>query len=364
MQQHIATPLGAEQDEVPAFTVGLDVGDRHTHICVLDAGAEVVREQRIRTTGLALRRALGEFPGARVVLEAGTRSPWLSRLLAELGYEVIVANARQVALIARGHRKTDRFDAEQLARLGRLDPGLLAPIRHRSAQAQQHLAVVRSRAVLVASRTRLISHVRGAAKAWGASLPRCTAPAFHRIAATHIPEELRPTLEPLLEVIGDLSARIASADREIEALCEVHPETTALRQVTGVGPLTALTFVLTIEDPARFHRNREVAAYLGLVPRQRDSGDRHSQLGISKRGDTRLRLLLVQAAHYILGPFGPDCDLRSWGERYAGAGGGNAKKRAVVGVARRLAVLLLALWKTGEVYEPLRHASAAGSGAA
>ena len=125
-----------------------------------------------------------------------------------------------------------------------------------------------------------------------------------------------------------------------------------------MGPITALTFVLTIEDPGRFPKNREVAAYLGLVPRQRDSGKRQPQLGISRSGDPGLRRLLVQAAHYILGAFGPDTDLHRWGERYAGTGAGNAKKRAIVAVARRLAVLLLALWKTGEVYEPLRQAAA------
>ena len=164
-------------------------------------------------------------------------------------------------------------------------------------------------------------------------------------------------LLPLVEAIGELTVRIAAAGREVEALCEAHPETAALRQVSGVGPITALTFVLTIENPGRFPQNREVGAYLGLVPRQRDSGERAPQLGIGKSGDAGLRRLLVQAAHYILGPFGPDSDLRRWGERYAGTGAGNAKKRAVVAVARRLAVLLLALWKTGEVYEPLRHAA-------
>ena len=364
MQQHIATTRSIEREQHPALTIGLDIGDRHTHVCVLGAAAEIVSEQRVRTTEPTLTHALGELPASRVVLEAGPRSPWVSRLVADLGHEVIVANPRRVALIARGHRKTDRLDAEQLARLGRLDPALLSPIRHRSAESQQHLAVVRSRDALVRSRTQLINHVRGAVKAWGAALPGCTAPAFHRKAEQHIPAELRAALLPLLEVVGELTARIASAEREIEALCRVYPETAALRQVAGVGPITALTFVLTVEDPGRFPRNREVAAYLGLVPRQHDSGERQPQLGISKRGDTHLRRLLVQAAHYVLGPFGPDCDLRRWGERYTGAGAGNAKKRAVVAVARRLSVLLLALWKSGEVYEPLRHATAAATEAA
>ncbi len=317
-----------------------------------------MRERRVRTAAAALSTALTGLPRSRVVLEAGPRSPWLSRVVAAFGHEVVVANPRQVALIARSQRKTDRLDAEWLARLGRFDPELLAPIRHRSEQSQHDLAVVRARDALVRTRTLLINHVRGAVKACGAALPSSTADAFHRKPAEHIPDGLRPALLPLVEAIGELTARIAQAGRAVEALCDAYPETRALRQVSGVGPITALTFVLTIEDTSRFPKNREVGAYLGLVPRQRDSGEREPQLGISKGGDAGLRRLLVQAAHYILGPFGPDTDLRRWGERYAGTGARNAKKRAVVAVARRLAVLLLALWKSGEIYEPLRHAAA------
>ena len=343
MQQDSATTRSIEGKDGPAITVGLDVGDRYTHVHALGAGGEVIRERRVRTAAAALGAALTGLPPARVVLEAGPRSPWLSRVVADLGHEVVVANPRQVALIAGSQRKTDRLDAAWLARLGRFDPELLAPIRHRSEQSQHNLAVVRARDALVRSRTLLINHVRGAVKACGDALPSCTAAAFHRKTAEHIPDGLRPALLPLVEAIGELTVRIAAAGREVEALCEAHPETAALRQVTGVGPITALTFVLTIENPGRFPQNREVGAYLGLVPRQRDSGERAPQLGIGKSGDAGLRRLLVQAAHYILGPFGPDSDLRRWGERYAGTGAGNAKKRAVVAVARRLAVLLLAL---------------------
>ena len=358
MQQDTATTWSIEGKEGSGVTIGLDVGDRYTHVYALGAGGEVVRERRVRTTMAALGMVLTGLPPSRVVLEAGPRSPWLSRLMADLGHEVVVANPRQVALIARSQRKTDRLDAEWLARLGRFDPQLLAPIRHRSEQSQHDLAVVRARDALVRTRTLLINHVRGAIKACGVALPSCTAGAFHSKMADHIPGGLRPALLPLVEAVGELTARIAAAGREVEALCEAHPETAALRQVTGVGPITALTFVLTVEDPSRFPKNREVGAYLGLVPRQRESGERAPQLGIAKSGDAGLRRLLVQAAHYILGPFGPDTDLRRWGERYAGTGARNAKKRAVVAVARRLAVLLLALWKTGEVYEPLRNAMA------
>ena len=334
------------------------MGDRYTHVHALGAGGEVVRERRVRTTTAALGMVLTGLPPSRVVIEAGPRSPWLSRVVAELGHEAVVANPRQVALIARSQRKTDRLDAAWLARLGRFDPELLAPIRHRSERSQHDLAVVRARDALVRSRTLLINHVRGAVKACGAALPSCTAGTFHRKAAEQIPAGLGPALLPLVGAAGELTARIAAADREVETLCAAYPETQALRQVAGVGLITALTFVLTLEAPGRFPKNREVGAYLGLVPRQRDSGEREPQLGISRSGDPHLRRLLVQAAHYILGPFGPDTDLRRWGERYAGTGARNAKKRAVVAVARRLSVLLLALWKSGEVYEPLRHSAA------
>ena len=362
MQQHIATAQSSGRQEAPALTVGLDVDDRHIQVCVLDPEARVVREQRVRSTALALRQALGELAASRVVLEAGPRSPWLSRLLAELGHEVIVANVRQVALIARSHRKDDRIDAELLARLGRLgrlDPELLASIRHRGARARQDLAVVRSRDALVRSRTQLINHVRGAVKAWGAALPGSTAPAFHRKAAEHIPGELRTALLPLIEVIGELNARIAATDREIAALCEEYPETAALRQVTGVGAITALTYVLTIEHPGRFARSRDVAAYLGLVTRRRDSGSRRTQLGISKRGDPHLRRLLVQCAHYVLGPFGPDCDTVTLGRALHGIGGG---KREEASARRRSETPRRAAARPLEQRRSLRAAAPGGPG--
>ena len=223
MQQDIATTRSIEGRDGHALTIGLDVGDRYIHVCVLGSGGEAVRERRVRTAAAALSGALGDLPRARVVLEAGPRSPWLSRVVADLGHEVVVANPRQVALIARSQRKTDRLDAAWLARLGRFDPELLAPIRHRSEASQHDLAVVRARDALVRSRTLLINHVRGSVKACGAALPPCTAGAFHRKAADHIPDGLRPALLPLVEAVGELTARIAAAGREVEALCEAHP---------------------------------------------------------------------------------------------------------------------------------------------
>jgi transposase len=335
--------------------VGLDVGDQHSVLCVLDHAGEIVEESRVRTTPDALRARFATMPRSRLVLETGTHSAWMSRLLAALGHEVIVANARKLALITANDSKDDRTDAETLARLGRVDPALLAPMQHRRAETQADLAVLRAREALVRTRTVLVNHVRGAVKAVGGGrLPACSTASFARVVALAIPDVLRPALTAVLETIATLSTTITAYDRRIAQMgAERYPATAQLRQVAGVGPLTALCYVLTLEDPARFRSSRVVGSYLGLRPRRDDSGQRITQLGITKAGDGMLRRLLVSSAQYILGPFGPDSDLRRWGESLAARGGKNAKKRAVVAVARKLAVLLHRLWSTGLVYEPL-----------
>ena len=336
MAQGTAVAESRRVGDAELVTVGIDVSDRYSHLCILGDDGEILREERVRTTTAALTRALRRMTGARVVLEVGPRSPWLSR-------DALAARARR----HRRQSEAGRADRAQPAqdrplrcrtprRLGRFDPRLLFPIRHRGATAQADLQVLRSRDALVRARTALINHVRGAVKAWGAALPSCTTPAFHRTVESHIPEELRPALLPMLHQIEQLTGAIRQADKKLAALCERYAETGALRQIVGVGPITSLTFILTIEDPARFPKNREIGPYLGLAPRSRDSGDRQPQLRITKEGDVALRRVLNQAAHYILGPFGPDSDLRRWGLRYAESGAGNAKKRAVVAVARRL----------------------------
>jgi transposase len=293
----------------------------------------------------------------RIAIEAGTHSPWVSRVLEECGHEVLVANARKLRLIYANKRKTDEVDAENLARLARLDPKLLYPLKHRGEDSQAHMAIIRSRQALVGARTQLVNHVRGAVKSFGARLPKCPARSFHKRASEHIPEALLPALGPILEQIGSLTERIRDYERQLEAISKEHyPETELLRQVEGVGGLTALTFVLTLEDPYRFERSRSVGAYLGLVPATERSGERDPQRRISKEGDQMLRKLLVGSAHYILGPFGSDSDLRRHGEKIASRGSKNSKKRAAVAVARKLAVLLHRLWVTAEVYDPLYNA--------
>jgi transposase len=339
------------------MTAGLDLGDKYSYLCLIDTvSGEMIEEGRLRTTPEAFKRRFSSERPLRIAIEAGTHSPWVSRVLEGCGHEVLVANARKLRLIYANKRKTDEIDAENLARLARVDPKLLYPLKHRGEDSQAHMAIVRSRQALVGSRTQLVNHVRGAVKSFGVRLPKCPAVSFHKNAAAHIPEALLPALQTILEQIGSLTQRIRDYERQLESISKEHyPETELLRQVEGIGTLTALTFVLTLEDPYRFEKSRCVGAYLGLVPASDKSGDRDPQRRISKEGDEMLRKLLVGSAHYILGPFGSDSDLRRHGEKIASRGGKNAKKRAAVAVARKLSILLHSLWVSAEVYEPLRN---------
>ncbi|MBA3473742.1 MAG: IS110 family transposase [Rubrobacter sp.] len=339
------------------MTAGLDLGDKHSHLCLVDTeSGEVLEESRLRTTPETFERRFSSEPPLKIALEVGTHSPWVSRLLKGCGHEVLVANARKVRLIYAEGRKTDRIDAEKLARVTRLDPSLLYPIEHRDEDCQAHLALIHSREALVRARTQLVNHVRGTVKFFGARLPKCSAGSFHYKVVDALPVELGEALGPVMETIASLTERIKEHNRKIEALTEErYPETELLRQVPGVGVLTALAFILTLEYPSRFAKSRSVGPYLGLVPGNAQSGQHNPQRRISGKGGELLRRLLVGSAHYILGPFAPDTDLRRHGEKIAERGGKGGKKRAVVAVARKLSVVLHSLWATGEVYEPLRN---------
>ena len=240
-----------------------------------------------------------------------------------------------------------------------MDPQSLHPIKHRSREVRQDLVLSRARDALVAARTELINTTRGTVKSMGRRLPSCSSRSFASQAEEGLPAEIREVLLPLLQLADALSHCIKEYDRRIEEMAsEKYRHTKLLRQVKGVGPITSLAYVLTVENPERFTQSRDVGPYLGLVPKQEDSGDSQPQLGISKAGDRMLRRLLVGSSQYMLGAFGPDTDLRRYGLRLCERGGKNAKKRAVVAVARKLAVLLHHLWVSGDVYEPLHHTGA------
>jgi transposase len=337
----------------PKVTIGVDLGDRISRTCEVDAAGRVVRRDSVATAQGGMTAYFEGRERCRVVVEAGTHSAWVSWQLEGLGHEVVVSNPSEVYGPRRRKKRNDDSDAEFLARMGRADVALLHPIRHRGPEAQADLGLIRARDQVVGARTKLINHVRGSVKSMGFRLRVRSAEAFARHARTELPGELRVALAPLLDLIEALTDRIRGHDREIERLvAERYPEAAHLRQIPGVGPLTALAFVLLVEDPARFEMSREVGAYFGLVPRLDSSGSSEPQLRITKAGDELGRRLLVSAAHYIIGPFGPDCDLRRHGSRIAERGGKNAKKRAAVAVARKLAVMMHRLWVSGAEYDP------------
>ena len=349
----------ARSQKQERLTIGVDLGDKTSQCCALNGEGEVLFERRIATSKKGMAQMFGALGKCRVALEVGSHSPWVSRLLASFGHEVIVANARQLQLIVQSTRKDDKLDARTLARLARIDPELLRPIRHRSEQAQLDLTRIRVRAALVEARTALINTARGLAKALGERLPKCSAAYLTVDEIGTLPETMRSVLEPVLRQIESLSEQIHACDKELEQIArKQYPETELLRQISGVGTLIALTYVLTVEDPARFRKSRQAGCYVGLRPKRRDSGESRPQLGISKEGDSYLRTLLVQGAHCILKQNAPDTDLKRWGLRLAARGGKNARKRAVTAVARKLVVLLHCLWVTGAVYQPLRNGQA------
>ncbi len=343
--------------------VGCDLGDRFTEVAALDGGGAVLETVRIRTTRAALEKQFTKYESARIVIEAGVHSRWVSVILEALGHEVVIANPRQVQLIARARHKTDRSDAMILARLGRADVQLLAPVHHRSQAVQVDLAAVRSRDLLVGIRTKLMNHIRGTLKQFGISLPKHTTPAaFARQATEALPAELVPALQPALDALGVIDAHVHAHDKQVAQLAtHAYPHVARMSQIQGVGELTALAFTLTIEDPHRFKKSRFAPAFLGLTPAKSQSGDSDPQRRITKAGDPLVRRLLVQCAHYFLRPFAGDSDLRRWGLRLAQRGGKNAYKRAVVAVARKLAVLMHRLWISGEKYQPIGYAPTASS---
>lgn len=350
--------VGRVKGKCPPLTIGLDLGDRSSRYCVLDEECRILIEQEVETRPEALKKRFSAMDRSRIAIEAGTHSAWVARLLESVGHEVIVANPRRIPLITANQSKSDELDAETLARLARFDPELLGPIQHRGETAQIHLLTVRSRAALVEVRTKLVNAMRGLTKAMGYRLPVAKAESVTPALLGKLPAAIQAPLECLAQQVESVTEQIGALDRQMAEIAATHyaVETAQLQRVKGVGPVIALTFVLTLESAERFSSSRAVGGYLGLWPKQRQSGKSNPQLRISKEGDGYLRALLVQGAHCILGPQGEDCDLRRWGLGLCERGGGNARKRAVVAVARKLAVLLHRLWVGKQTYDPFYNA--------
>jgi transposase len=341
----------------PEMTLGLDMGDRYSHYCLLNGDGEVVEEGRMQSTEAALRRHFEGEPCLRIALECGTHSPWVSRLLTALGHQVIVANPRKIPAITGSESKNDRNDAEKLARFAAYDPKLLSPLEHRSQQRQVDLNLIHARGTLVRARTMIVNALRGLIKSAGGRLPACSTESLPARAPAAIPPALAAVATPLVQQIALLNAQIEGMGKQVEKLAAKYPEIALLRTVPGVGPIVAAAYVLTLDRPDAAS-NRSAGAYLGLRPGQSQSGDSDPQRRISKTGDSCLRSLLVQSAQYILGRFGPDSELRRWGLKLATTGGKRGKKRAIVAVARKLAVILHSMWRNGQRFQPFPQAAA------
>lgn len=335
----------------PGMTLGLDLGDRHSHYCLLNEECEVVEEGRMQSTEAAFRRHFEGEPRLRIALECGTHSPWVSRLLTTLGHQVIVANPRKIPAITASQSKNDRNDAELLARFAAHDPKLLSPVQHRSLERQQDLNLIQVRATLVRARTMMANALRGLVKSAGSRLPACSTESLPVRARATIPPALTEPATPLIKQMELLREQIDAIDGQIEKLANKYPEIAVLRSTPGVGPVVAAAYVLTLDQPDAAS-NRSAGAFLGLRPSQSQSGDSDPQRRISKAGNSYLRSLLVQSAQYILGRFGPDSALRRWGLKLAASGGKRGKKRAIVAVARKLAVLLHSMWRNRKCFQP------------
>lgn len=346
-----------------SMVVGMDLGDTYSRYCALDAQGEVQSAGRIRTNEKGIRGHFSHLAPCLVAIEAGTHTWWTSKLLAELGHEAVVANTRKVRAVSQNDKKSDKADAEMLARLARSDRGLLCPVKMRRERAQTDLAMLKARDALVRSRTLLVNTVRGLLKSFGEALPAYSTPAFSKKVLPLVPEAHQDALTGLLCNIEALTQGIRDYDKKLEAMVkEEYPEADLLQKIPGVGPLTSLGFVLVVDEPSRFARNRDVGAYLGLTPKRDQSGQHDPQLRITKAGNSLLRRLLVNAAQYIMAHESADGELRRWAWRLAGGEESKdkrRKKRAVVALARKLAVVMLSLWKSGSCYEPFRDGTPA-----
>ena len=333
---------------------GLDISQKNIEIFALK-GEKGVPFGKILNNQKSLNDFFDKVPfpskTITVALETGTHSAWISHCLEQRGYEVIVAHARDLAFIYKGDKKSDRIDAEKLARVARADKKLLHPVRLMSKTRQEALLAIKARDLLMKERTCIVNAIRGFVRSLGIDDAEYSIETISKMYSV-LPKEIRQNLRGLFSVLTAINNNISSYDKRLKKIAEEYPETKILQQVKGVGPIIALSFALIISDPDRFS-SKECASYLGLVPKRDQSGETDKQLGITKSGNKLLRRLLVQGAQYIMGPFGEDCDLRDFGNRIAQRGGRIAKKKATIAVARKLAITMLALWRNSDVkYDP------------
>ena len=335
---------------------GMDVHQKYSEVCILDENGKVMERARLRTSRRALERYFSAKGPMKVVLEAGGSSPWVSRLIEKCRHEAVVCSPRRVRLIAESTLKNDAIDAEVLARLVRIDPGFLGRVQHRSEEAQILRSKLTVRSSLVETRTKWINTVKGILRGLGYKVPSGISKTFHnRTRTVELPAELGATIEPLLRQLELLNDEICRCEKELKAIASKMPEVLHLQKVPGVGLIVSLYFVLTVDDPDRFQHSRDIAAFFGLRPTMRSSGDVATYGRITKQGDPEMRRLLIQAARGLMRTRSR-CYLQDWTVELQGRRG---KSKAIVALARKMAILLHHLWVTGEVFEAYPNKKAA-----
>lgn len=342
--------------EIRKVYVGFDISDENIEIFAVCGQETSKQTQKIANDSKAIEQFLKMFSDKNrvcVVMETGTHSLWISRLVKKLGFEVLVAHARDLKLIYASDKKNDSLDAERLARLAQADRKLLHPVEQMSEERQRDLLVLKARALLVKQQTQTVNTIRGFLKSNGVKDDELTVDNMRKKGYGKLPDEMKEAVGTLLEHLNYLALMIKNYDRQISKLCKKYKVTAALRRIKGVGPAISLAFVLLVGDPRRFPDAARLCAYFGLVPRQDQSGNTDKQLSITKKGNRLMRTLLVQGAQYIMGSRGEECDLREYGKRIEARGGQIAKKKARIAVARKLVALMLTLWRNQEIpYDP------------
>jgi len=335
---------------------GMDLHQWHTDVCVLGDDGVVQERARFLTNRERLERFFRGRKPMRVVMEAGGSSPWVARLVESCGHEVLVCNPRNVRVIAESTLKTDERDAETLARLARLDEGVLGSVRPRSEEAQQLRNELKVRGALVETRTKLINTTRGILRAMGYVVHGGSSRKFTgRVRQMELPDELARTVMPLLSQIDSVSEEIGRCEEKLQERVKEMPEVRLLEEIPGVGPIVALYFVASVDDPDRYLSPRNVASFFGLRPVMRSSGKRSYYGRITRHGDPEMRRLLIQAAHALMRS-NTRCRLQDWARDLEARKG---KAKAMVALARKLAVLMVRLWRAGEVFEPYPNQKAA-----
>ena len=354
-------------DKAYYTTIGMDVSDRKTQVCVMaktGATPKIVMETTIPTTKDGLAKFLSTQDGAApVAFETGMHCRWMSEVAEGMGFKVYVANPCRLRMITESKTKNDVNDARMLARIALSDPGLLHPVKLRGPEHQKMLNLHEMRNLLVKQRTGIVVQLRAIAKSMGFRIAKCQAAGFHNLDRKAWPEGFRDIAWPMLKNLEQLAVTIKTYEKQIRELAETptfKAQVERLMEIRYVGLFVATGFIaVTGGDMDRFEKPRDIGPWLGVTPRQDQSGDIDRQCHITKAGSKMLRWKLAECAQRVLQKNSADTDLKVKGLRICARGGKIAKGKSITAVARGLAVLMVAmLKKPNEQYVPLSDAKA------